>query len=144
MVDLLVLWMIAFSLISPLVYGYGVFKHKEFKSSHAIPEMRGGVNYIDGTVVIRVAFQDDCYQKLSLRIIYPNGTVGVIDNDVEDIQDFNWCYEEGNPYSDSIEIYALRKGYVLVRYFVKNLNDSNKLVFEEWGLIIGWDGIIHG
>ncbi|RHZ70486.1 hypothetical protein Glove_271g81 [Diversispora epigaea] len=80
---------------------------------------------------------------LSLRIIYPNGTVSEIDKDLE-IQDFNWhiTTSPGGDYLDPVNIFALQKGYLLVRYFNAS-NPNDVTTYEEWGCIIGWNDTLY-
>ncbi|CAG8571863.1 3895_t:CDS:2 [Diversispora eburnea] len=154
LVVLLIAWTIIFSLV-PLVSGYSVFTHNESKPSFTKPFIWNSLTYNDGTVVIRIfsvnPYHDlslndtKCYNSiLSLRVIYPNGTVGEIDSDLGGIQDFNWCLTMYDSYSirNPIRTQILYTGYTLVTYI--NASDPNDyLTYKEWGLIMGWDGKIH-
>ncbi|RHZ82399.1 hypothetical protein Glove_109g262 [Diversispora epigaea] len=79
---------------------------------------------------------------LSLRIIYPNGTVSEIDKDLE-IQEFNWHLTRGLAgIQDPVKIFSLQKGYLLVTYYnASNPDDIN--TYEEWGRIIDWNGVLY-
>ncbi|RHZ49464.1 hypothetical protein Glove_520g8 [Diversispora epigaea] len=109
-------------------------------------------NYIDGTVVLRIINVENISdtgdvvlirQMLSLRIIYPNGTVSEIDKGLE-IQEFNWQITTTSDgiNQDPISIFALQRDNLLVRYF-KASNTSDITTYEEWGRIIDWYGNLY-
>ncbi|CAG8590015.1 1609_t:CDS:2 [Diversispora eburnea] len=150
--NLIVAWITIFSLTSS-ISGLGTFTHNETKPFENKPWMWQYGKYIDGTVVIRIFNKDPdantsdtglwTRPMLSLRIIHPNGTVSEIDKDLG-IQEFNWYIfiaPDGSN-QDPINIYALQKGYLLVRYF--NASDTNNsTTYEEWGRIIDWNGNLY-
>ncbi|CAG8536162.1 5412_t:CDS:2 [Diversispora eburnea] len=152
LVVLLIAWTIIFSLV-PLVSG--IFTYNESKPSFTKPTIWNYFTYDDGTVVIHILsvnpYHDlglnvtKCYNStLSLRVIYPNGTVGEIDSDLGGIQDFNWCLTKYGSYSirNPIRVTNLHSGYAVVTYI--NASDPNDyLTYKEWGLIMGLDGKIH-
>ncbi|CAG8569410.1 695_t:CDS:2 [Diversispora eburnea] len=149
---LLTAWITIFSLTSSVSEGYGNFTHNETKPYSTPPRVWQHGEYFDGTVVLRIINRDSdktsstgeawIRQVLSLRIIHPNGTVSEIDKDLK-IQEFNWrITSSGGDYLDPISIYALHKGFILVRYF--NASDSGDFTtYEEWGRIIDWDGKLY-
>ncbi|RHZ73047.1 hypothetical protein Glove_233g9 [Diversispora epigaea] len=152
----LIAWITLFSLTSS-ISGLGSFTHNEMNLFDTPPQIWQYGKYIDGTVVTRIINRDPnvtspsnelwVKQVLSLRIIYPNGTVSEIDIDNKDleIQGFNW-HLTTNPstgaFQDPISIYALQSGYLIVRYFnASNPDDIN--TYEEWGRIIDWSGNLY-
>ncbi|RHZ49463.1 hypothetical protein Glove_520g9 [Diversispora epigaea] len=151
LIVLLIAWIIIFSLTSS-VSGLGTFTHIETNSSSPKPMMWQYGNYIDGTVVLRIINVENISdtgdvvlirQMLSLRIIYPNGTVSEIDKGLE-IQEFNWQITTTSDgiNQDPISIFALQRDNLLVRYF-KASNTSDITTYEEWGRIIDWYGNLY-
>ncbi|RHZ63723.1 hypothetical protein Glove_328g122 [Diversispora epigaea] len=147
---LLIVWITIFSLTSS-VSGFGTFTHNETNSYETSPMMWQSGKYIDGTVVIRI-INSNPYKPsnstewlrpvLSLRIIHPNGTVNEIDKVLE-IQEFNWQIFNIFGINESpISIYALQRGYLIVRYF-KASDTNNLTTYEEWGRIIDWNGNLY-
>ncbi|CAG8506429.1 8152_t:CDS:10 [Diversispora eburnea] len=135
------------------VSGFGTFTHNETIPFETRPWIWQYGKYIDGTVVLRifnrnpnktqVAGEAWARPVLSLRIIHPNGTVSEIDKDLE-IPEFNWhltTSPSGNVL-DPISIFALRKGYTLVRYFNAS-NPEDIATYEECGRIIDWNGNLY-
>ncbi|RHZ78361.1 hypothetical protein Glove_165g29 [Diversispora epigaea] len=131
----------------------GIFTHYEENLFDTPPQIWQYGKYFDGTVVIRIINRNpnkaqiygEVWVKpvLSLRIIYSNGTVSEIDKDLE-IQEFNWhiTTSPGGDYLDPINIFALQKGFLLVRYFnASNSDDIN--TYEERGRIIDWNGNLY-
>ncbi|RHZ49469.1 hypothetical protein Glove_520g5 [Diversispora epigaea] len=150
---LLITWITIFSLTSS-VSVYGSFTHIETKSYETSPKpmMWQYGKYIDGTVVLRIINVENISdtgdvvlirQMLSLRIIYPNGTVSEIDKGLE-IQEFNWQITTTSDgiNQDPISIFALQRDNLLVRYF-KASNTSDITTYEEWGRIIDWNGNLY-
>ncbi|RHZ78429.1 hypothetical protein Glove_165g110 [Diversispora epigaea] len=147
---LLIAWITIFSLTSSVS---GIFTHNEANPFDTPPRIWQYGKYFDGTVVIRIISRNpnkthiygEVWVKpvLSLRIIYSNGTVSEIDKDLE-IQEFNWhiTTSPGGDYLDPINIFALQKGFLLVRYFnASNTDDIN--TYEERGRIIDWNGNLY-
>ncbi|RHZ82521.1 hypothetical protein Glove_109g301 [Diversispora epigaea] len=146
-------WILIFSFTS-LVSGLGSFTHNEtnpFETQALILECQ---TYFDGTVVLRIININPNIESslngfwlrpvLSLRIIYPNGTVSEIDEDLE-IQEFNWhsIKSPGSEYPEyPVSICALQKGYLLVRYFYAS-NPDDVTTYEEWGRVIDWNGNLY-
>ncbi|RHZ82458.1 hypothetical protein Glove_109g153 [Diversispora epigaea] len=144
---LLIAWITIFSLTSS-VSGLGSFTYNEMNPFETKPQISKYLTYFDGTVVVRIINVDPnkisldpelwVRPMLSLRIIYPNGTVSEMDKDLE-IPEFNWHITQVNGLLDPVNIFALQKGYLLVRYFnASNPDDLN--TYEEWGRIIDWNG----
>ncbi|RHZ82430.1 hypothetical protein Glove_109g149 [Diversispora epigaea] len=144
---LLIAWITIFSLTSS-VSGLGSFIHNETNPFETKPRIWRYLTYFDGTVVIRIINRNPNITSLgnevwirpvlSLRIIHPNGTVSEMDKDLE-IPEFNWHITQVNGLLDPVNIFALQKGYLLVRYFnASNPDDPN--TYEEWGRIIDWNG----
>ncbi|CAG8461302.1 7611_t:CDS:2 [Acaulospora colombiana] len=139
-------------MVIPNVSGYQVFVHNETQPFPTAPRIWQLISYDDGTTVARVIHKDPNVnstntttfidQRLSLRIIYPNGTVSEIDKD-PNIPSFNYAITLATPdVFDPINIRVLQVGYVLVTYFDAS-DAKNYSTYEEWGLIMGWDGTIH-
>src|SRR6266542_3768414 len=106
--------------------------------------------YDDGTVVLRIirrnvaSWDQICLiEKFFLRIIHLDGTVDEKDIDLG-IQPFNYCIQKANGlnfkyFVDFINYALIRKNQVLVTYYnATDLNDFH--TYEEWGMIIDFDG----
>ncbi|RHZ76703.1 hypothetical protein Glove_194g33 [Diversispora epigaea] len=149
---LVITWITIFSL-TPSVSSLGNFTHIETNSYETSPTVYQYGKYIDGTVVIRIINRDPYKPTnstsiewlrpvLSLRIIHPNGTVSEIDKELE-IQEFNWQIFNITGINQSpISIFALQRGYLIVRYF-KASDTNNFTTYEEWGRIIDWNGNLY-
>ncbi|CAG8563240.1 2495_t:CDS:10, partial [Diversispora eburnea] len=152
--NLIIAWITIFSLTSSVCPG--IFTHNEMNTYPTQLRIWQHGEYIDGTVVLRIINRDSnktsltgevwTRPMLSLRIIHPNGTVNElnIDKDLE-IQEFNWrifTIPGVSGFQDPISIYALHRGYLIVRYF-KALDDTNFTTYEEWGRIIDWYGNLY-
>ncbi|RHZ44931.1 hypothetical protein Glove_707g9 [Diversispora epigaea] len=146
-----IVWIAIFSLTSS-VFSDGIFTYNETNPLDTPPQMWQDVEYLDGTVIIRIinsnsnktGVSEKMWTRpvLSLRIIHPNGTVSEIDKDLE-IQEFNWLIiKSPNSIQDPISIHALQRGYLLVRYFNAS-NPENITTYEEWGRIIDWNGKLY-
>ncbi|KAF0395551.1 hypothetical protein F8M41_010214 [Gigaspora margarita] len=136
--------------IVPKVSSYSNFTYQEKKSSSVIPRIWRTYVYDDGTILVRIVRRDAansggtrvCLQQvLSLRLIYPNGTVSELDIDLN-IQSFNYCLIQATPINlEPIRLYTLQPGYLLLTYFnATNINDFS--TYEEWMMLINWDGTI--
>ncbi|CAG8658403.1 1269_t:CDS:2, partial [Funneliformis caledonium] len=98
--------------------------------------------YEDGMIVLRVVRRNHastggiCFlEMLSLRIIHPNGTVDELDINLE-IQSFNYC-KRGN--AEYLDFHLIINDQILVTYHnATDPNDEN--TYEEWGMIIDFDG----
>ncbi|RHZ80956.1 hypothetical protein Glove_130g40 [Diversispora epigaea] len=131
----------------------GIFAYNETNQFDTPPQIWQYGKYLDGTVVIRIINRNPnkiqisgevwVRPELSLRIIHPNGTVSEINKNLE-IQEFNWhiTTSPDGDYLDPISIFALQKGFLLIRYFnASNSDDIN--TYEEWGRIIDWNGNLY-
>ncbi|CAG8814881.1 10639_t:CDS:1, partial [Gigaspora rosea] len=136
--------------IVPKVSSYSNFTYQEKKSSSVIPRIWKTLVYDDGTILVRIIRRDAdnsggnrvCLQQvLSLRIIYPNGTVSEVDIDLN-IQSFNFCLIVATPmFLEPLRLYPLQTGYLLLSYFnATNVNDFS--TYEEWIMLINWNGTI--
>ncbi|RHZ82401.1 hypothetical protein Glove_109g261 [Diversispora epigaea] len=152
LIVLLIAWITIFFLASS-VSGLGIFTHNETNSFETRPRIWLHEKYFDGTVVIRIVNRNPSMTinnielwlrpVLSLRIIHPNGTVSEIDIDLE-IPEFNFRITKSfdDYLLDPIDIFALQKGFLLVRYFnASNPDDIN--TYEEWGRIVDWNGNLY-
>ncbi|RIA80123.1 hypothetical protein C1645_793218 [Glomus cerebriforme] len=104
--------------------------------------------YDDGTMVMRIARKNPStstptspcfYEMLSLRFIYPNGTV--VEKDIKlDIQSFNYCVIANEALTEEfLKYFLIRNNQILVTYHnATDLNDVNSYV--QWGMIIDFDG----
>ncbi|CAG8603618.1 7660_t:CDS:2 [Gigaspora margarita] len=103
--------------IVPKVSSYSNFTYQEKKSSSVIPRIWRTYVYDDGTILVRIVRRDAansggtrvCLQQvLSLRLIYPNGTVSELDIDLN-IQSFNYCLIQATPINlEPIRLYTLQ------------------------------------
>ncbi|CAG8582467.1 3349_t:CDS:2 [Diversispora eburnea] len=149
--NLIIAWITIFSVC------LGIFTYNETNTYSTPPRIWQHGEYIDGTVVLRIISSDPnktststtgVWTKpvLSLRIIHPNGTVNEkdIDKDLE-IQEFNWfifTIPDVTDNQDPINVYALQRGYLIVRYF-RASNTTDITTYEEWGRIIDWNGNLY-
>ncbi|CAG8806305.1 26373_t:CDS:2, partial [Racocetra persica] len=134
----------------PIASSFTNFTYQESKSSSVIPRIWKPYVYKDGTLLVRIIRRDAansinnkvCLQQiLSLRIIYPNGTVTELDVDLK-IQSFNYCLIAASPQNlEAIHLYPLETGYFLVKYFnATNVNDYS--TYEEWIMLVNWNGVM--
>ncbi|CAG8539424.1 13713_t:CDS:2 [Racocetra fulgida] len=135
------------------VASFSNFTYQESKSSSVTPRIWRPYVYKDGTLLVRIIRRDaansstnkTCLQQiLSLRLIFPNGTVSELDIDLK-IQPFNYCLLAASPQnpqvSEAIRLYPLQTGYFLVKYF--NATDVNDFsTYEEWIMLVNWNGAI--
>ncbi|CAG8545645.1 4738_t:CDS:2 [Funneliformis mosseae] len=130
------------------VESYTTFVHEESISYPSPPRVWSSIVYEDGTAVFRIIRRDTSVklpdrtcliQKLMLRILYPNGTLTELDMELN-IPPLNYCIVAAKPDNfDPINISALKPGYLLLRYY--NATDPSKPeTWEEWGMIIDWQG----
>ncbi|CAG8641051.1 2771_t:CDS:2, partial [Scutellospora calospora] len=82
-------------------------------------------------------------QILRIRVIQLNGTVSEINLDLH-LDPLNYCLfnipSTGQAYVPII-IYALQSPFILVNY-IKTTNSSDPRTYEEWGMVIDWNGNI--
>jgi len=104
--------------------------------------------YDDGTAVARIVRSNKntteppkiCfYDTFSLRIIYLNGTVD--EKDIKlDIPQINYCFitQDGLPIR-FLDYFLIRKDQILITY-VNTTNPDDYTTYEDWGMIIDFDG----
>jgi hypothetical protein len=116
--------------------------------SPSTPRVLNTACYDDGTIVVRIvrvnytAPPRICVEEyLSIRTIYPNGTVKVFDlsSDKLDIQPFNFCLP---PKFNPLKYYPIKKNLLLITYAVA-ADENNPYTYDDWGMIIDLDGIIR-
>jgi hypothetical protein len=104
--------------------------------------------YDDGTIVARIIRVNYtvppkiCVQEyLSIRTIYPNGTVKSFDlpADTLNIQPFNFCLL---PQFNPLRFYPVRTNLLLITY-VEAADENNPYTYNDWGMIIDLDGVIR-
>ncbi|CAB4437910.1 unnamed protein product [Rhizophagus irregularis] len=103
--------------------------------------------YDDGTIVVRIvrvnytAPPKICVKEyLSIRTIYPNGTVKRFDlsADTLNIQPFNFCLL---PKFNPIRFYPVKKNFLFLTY-AEAEDVNNPFTYNDWGMIIDLDGVI--
>ncbi|RGB30786.1 hypothetical protein C1646_764885 [Rhizophagus diaphanus] len=105
--------------------------------------------YDDNTMVVRIVRKDpskiQCFEEyLSIRTIYPNGTVKGFDlpSDTLNMQPFNFCippkYSKANP----LRFYPVKKNFLLITYAEAD-DITNPFTYNDWGIVIDLDGVIH-
>ncbi|EXX76736.1 uncharacterized protein OCT59_021786 [Rhizophagus irregularis] len=104
--------------------------------------------YDDGTIVVQIIRVNDttplkiCLEEnLSIRVIYPNGTIKGFDipSDTLNIQSFNFClYQNQSP----LRFYAIKTNTLLFITYVVALDVNNPYTYEDWGMVIDLDGKI--
>ncbi|CAB4384420.1 unnamed protein product [Rhizophagus irregularis] len=104
--------------------------------------------YDDGTIVVQIIRVNDttplkiCLEEnLSIRVIYPNGTIKGFDipSDTLNIQSFNFClYQNQSP----LRFYAIKTNNLLFITYVVALDVNNPYTYEDWGMVIDLDGKI--
>ncbi|CAI2186782.1 17543_t:CDS:2, partial [Funneliformis geosporum] len=129
-----------------------IFAHEETidYGKDSLPRVWRQRVYDDGTTVVRIvrrnpAIQGVCLiEKLFLRIIHLDGTVEEKDIDLG-IQPFNYCIftsDNAGVIGTNVEFldyHLIRKNQILVTYH--NATDINDYyTYEEWGMIINFDG----
>ncbi|PKC06050.1 hypothetical protein RhiirA5_400596 [Rhizophagus irregularis] len=100
-------------------------------------------NFDDGTIVIRIAHDVNyttpprtCFEEsFSIRTIYPDGTIKEFDISL-DIQPFNFCI------LSKIKFYPIKRNLLFVT-FVVAADVNNPYSYDDWGLIVDLDGVIH-
>ncbi|PKK77758.1 hypothetical protein RhiirC2_770970 [Rhizophagus irregularis] len=75
---------------------------------------------------------------LSIRTIYPNGTINAFDisNDKLDIQPFNFCI---NQLRNPIQFYPATSNFLLVTY----MTYTNESTYEGWAMVVNLSGNIR-
>jgi hypothetical protein len=109
------------------------------------PNVMNVGNFDDGTIVIRIGRLNyttslkTCFEELfSIRTIHPDGTIKQFDISL-DIQPFNFCTL---PNLNPLKIYPIKRNFLFVTYVVAaDLN--NPYSYDDWGMVIDLDGVIH-
>ncbi|PKY26015.1 hypothetical protein RhiirB3_441178 [Rhizophagus irregularis] len=108
--------------------------------------------YDDNTMVVRIVRKDPskfhCFEEyLSIRTIYPNGTVKGFDLpsdtlNMQNMQPFNFCippkYSKANP----LRFYPIKKNFLFITYAEAD-DITNPFTYNDWGIVIDLDGVIH-
>ncbi|PKC08437.1 hypothetical protein RhiirA5_416906 [Rhizophagus irregularis] len=108
--------------------------------------------YDDNTMVVRIVRKDPskfhCFEEyLSIRTIYPNGTVKGFDLpsdtlNMQNMQPFNFCippkYSKANP----LRFYPIKKNFLFITYAEAD-DITNPFTYNDWGMVIDLDGVIH-
>ncbi|CAG8689277.1 16193_t:CDS:2, partial [Gigaspora margarita] len=102
------------------------------------------------TTVVRIARENyvsdgrvRCFERrLLLRVIQANGTIIEINFDnIEEIQDINYCLVYNPIPKQPINVYPLFEQYILVTY-THATNTSDNTTFTDRGLVLDWGGNI--
>ncbi|GES92174.1 hypothetical protein GLOIN_2v1869233 [Rhizophagus clarus] len=110
------------------------------------------LNYGDNTIVLQIVHNSsggNCSEtKISLRVIYPNGTIVPIDLSMEElgIQFFNFCIVNTDSGSfNPITLYAIetkKNNFILVTY-TEAENENNPLTYDDYIMLIDLNGKIY-
>ncbi|CAB4477151.1 unnamed protein product [Rhizophagus irregularis] len=118
-------------------------------STEQQPRVFGVDCYDDNTIVVRIVRKDpskfQCLKDyLSIRTIYPNGTVKEFDlsSDTLNIQPFNFCILPKYPKANPLRFYPVRKNFLLITYAEAD-DINNFYTYNDWGVVIDLDGGIH-
>src|SRR6266498_1869679 len=113
-------------------------------------------NYDDNTIVVRIVRVNSSAPNsdemicldgfLSLRTIFPNGSVASFDIPLEilDIQYLNFCLLQGSKIENPLKTYSIRSNFLLVTYTVaEDLN--NPFTYSEEAMVVDIrNGKIYG
>ncbi|CAI2174843.1 8703_t:CDS:2 [Funneliformis geosporum] len=158
-----VLFLIFLSPTQSAIYNFTHFESENPLLSPTEPRVNKMVNYADGTVVLRTFRRNDTATQLSkekylnlgsnfvcsdpllsLRTIYPNGSLSEINVDLGLIE-MNYCifpFEELGTLQIPIQFFALTDGYLLVTY--SNATDETvQETYEEWAMIMDLTGKVY-
>ncbi|KAF0504103.1 hypothetical protein F8M41_019639 [Gigaspora margarita] len=151
---------------------YKYFNYTE-STSGAPPLVADIKTYDDGTLLVHIIRNDstqsaiDCLniqgmsleQQLYMRIIHLNGSVKEINPDLN-LHPVNYCLLNSNNTEykinkrnnhntnilhniiNPISIYPLQQPFILVTY-VNTTNSSNITAYEEWAVVVDWNGNIR-
>ncbi|CAG8527285.1 6538_t:CDS:10 [Funneliformis mosseae] len=132
-----------------------IFTYEDIPSvnaSDSTPTIFKLVSYDDNTIVVHIIRPDLSYpiekgilwvdKYLSLRTIYPNGSVVPVDIKL-DIQDFNYCILDINGSQASpIRIYPIRSNFLIVTY-AETTNLTDPLSYTDWAMVVDLNGNIY-
>ncbi|CAG8556839.1 5590_t:CDS:2 [Funneliformis mosseae] len=144
------------SLVTYPINSQNVFTYNDMptmNASDSTPIIYKIASYADNRIVVHIIRPDLSYSTegdkfwiekyLSLRTIYPNGTVLPLDIKL-DIQDFNFCiYAINGVYMSPIEIYPIRGRFVLVTY-IKTTDLDDPFAYNELAMIFDLNGKSYG
>ena len=120
---------------------------EETPETPSTPRVLNSNFYDDGTIVVRIvrvnytAPPKICVEEyLSIRTIYPNGTVKRFDlsADTLNIQPFNFCLL---PKFNPIRFYPVKKNFLFLTY-AEAEDVNNPFTYNDWGMIIDLKGEI--
>ncbi|CAG8571136.1 12110_t:CDS:10 [Rhizophagus irregularis] len=110
-------------------------------STEQQPRVFGLDCYDDNTIVVRIVRKDpskfQCLKDyLSIRTIYPNGTVKEFDlsSDTLNIQPFNFCILPKYPKANPLRFYPVRKNFLLITYAEAD-DINNFYTYNDWGVL---------
>ncbi|RGB30356.1 hypothetical protein C1646_765457 [Rhizophagus diaphanus] len=135
----LVLFLSILLVILPVKSSIITYEEKQIKT----PNVMNIKNFDDGTIVIRIAHDVNytaplrtCFEEsFSIRTIYPDETIKEFDISL-DIQPFNFCI------LPKIKFYPIKRNLLFVT-FVVAADVNNPYTYDDWGLIVDLDGVIH-
>ncbi|GBC40317.2 hypothetical protein GLOIN_2v1834901 [Rhizophagus irregularis DAOM 181602=DAOM 197198] len=135
----LILFLSILLVILPVKSSIITYEEKQIKT----PNVMNIKNFDDGTIVIRIAHDVNyttpprtCFEEsFSIRTIYPDGTIKEFDISL-DIQPFNFCI------LSKIKFYPIKRNLLFVT-FVVAADVNNPYSYDDWGLIVDLDGVIH-
>jgi hypothetical protein len=127
--------------ILPVKSSIITYEEKQVKT----PNVMNIGNFDDGTIVIRIGFVNyttppkTCLDEFfSIRTIYPDGNIKEFDIPL-DIQPFNFCTL---PKVNPIKFYPITRNLLFVTY-VEAADINNLYSYDDWGMVIDLDGVIH-
>jgi hypothetical protein len=135
----LIIFLSILLVILPVKSSIITYEEKQIKT----PNVMNIKNFDDGTIVIRIAHDVNyttpprtCFEEsFSIRTIYPDGTIKEFDISL-DIQPFNFCI------LPKIKFYPIKRNLLFVT-FVVAADVNNPYSYDDWGLIVDLDGVIH-
>ncbi|CAJ0639048.1 9132_t:CDS:2 [Entrophospora sp. SA101] len=129
-----------------------VFTYNEIIPKKSTPRIFDLINYRDdSTLVIRIVYKDPTAaadptkayleEKLSLRVLFQNGTVNAIDLDLQ-IPSMNYALAQ-LPIGviSPIKLFSISRTRILVTY-INTTNATDVTTYEDWGMVIDLNGNI--
>nr|CAG8451181.1 13626_t:CDS:2 [Entrophospora candida]CAG8485331.1 4221_t:CDS:2 [Entrophospora candida] len=129
-----------------------IFTYNEIIPKKSTPRIFDLINYRDdSTLVIRIVYKDPTAapdptkayveEKLSLRVLFQNGTVNAIDLDLQ-IPSMNYAlYQLPIGVISPIKLFSISRTRILVTY-INTTNATDVTTYEEWGMVIDLNGNI--
>ncbi|CAG8455973.1 13836_t:CDS:2 [Funneliformis caledonium] len=158
-----VLFLFFLSPTQSAIYNFTHFESENPLLSPKEPRVSQIVNYADGTVVLRTFRRNNTATELSkekypflvstgyefvcsdpllsLRIIYPNGSLSEVDVDIGSIE-LNYCafkFKELGTNLFPIQFFAITDGYLLVTY-TNATDETMQETYEEWAMVLDLTG----